>query len=126
MFDIGFLELLVVAIVALLVIGPERLPETIRKVLSVTRAVKRSLHNARMDVEREMGMDDIRRQLHNEEILRSLNAPQEAIDAVIRETQTAATQLKQDTVAAVEHNADNHSAGEKPAEKKPASSDLKP
>jgi sec-independent protein translocase protein TatB len=120
MFDIGFLELLVVAIVALLVIGPERLPETIRKVLSVTRAVKRSLHNARMDVEREMGMDDIRRQLHNEEILRSLNAPQEAIDAVIRETQTTATQLKQDTIAAIEHCAGHQSADNPLAEKNTA------
>lgn len=103
MFDIGFMELLVVAVVALLVIGPERMPETIRKVLSVTRAIKRSLHNARMDVEREMGMDDIRRQLHNEEILRSLNAPQEAIDAVVRDTQGAVQQLQQDVRTAADH-----------------------
>jgi len=101
--------------VALLVIGPERLPETIRKVLSVTRAIKRSLHNARVDVEREMGMDDIRRQLHNEEILRSLNAPQEAIDAAIRETQTAAMQLQQEAITAVDRVAD-----------KPSAADLKP
>ncbi len=96
MFDIGFMELLLVAIVALLVIGPERMPETVRKVLSITRAVKRSLHNARMDVEREMGLDDIRRQLHNEEILRSLQAPQAAIDAVIKDTQATAQQLQHD------------------------------
>ena len=96
MFDIGFMELLLVAIVALLVIGPERMPETVRKVLSITRAVKRSLHNARMDVEREMGLDDIRRQIHNEEILRSLQAPQAAIDAVIKDTQANAQQRQHD------------------------------
>ena len=51
-----------------------------------------------MDVEREMGLDDIRRQLHNEEILRSLQAPQAAIDAVIKDTQATAQQLQQRTV----------------------------
>lgn len=82
MFDIGFSELLVVGIIALLVIGPERMPEAVHKVLSTWRGLRRSLHNARMDVEREMGMDDIRRRIHNEEIMRNLNASRDAIDAV--------------------------------------------
>lgn len=82
MFDIGFSELLVVALVALLVIGPEGMPEAVHKALATWRTVKRSLHNARRDVEREMGVDDIRRRIHNEEVMRHLNASQDAIEAV--------------------------------------------
>lgn len=94
MFDIGFSELLVVALVALLVIGPEGMPEAVHKVMAFTRALRRTLHHARQEVEREMGMDDIRRRLHNEEILRSLNAPREAIDAVRQDLQATAQQLQ--------------------------------
>lgn len=90
MFDIGFSELLVVALVALLVIGPERMPEAVHKVLSTWRTIKRSLYNARRDVEREMGVDDIRRRIHNEEIMRSLNASRAEIEAVKQDINGAA------------------------------------
>jgi sec-independent protein translocase protein TatB len=96
MFDIGFMELLLVAIVALVVIGPERMPEAIRAALSFIRTIKRSLHNARMDVEREMGMDDIRRDIHNAEILRSLNTPPAEIDVAVKKTYGTAQQLQQE------------------------------
>lgn len=97
MFDIGFMELLLVAIVALVVIGPERMPETIRAALSFIRTIKRSLHNARVEIEHEMGVDDIRRDIHNEEILRNLNMSQTAIDTALKETQTTAQQISHKT-----------------------------
>lgn len=72
MFDISFAEILFIALIALVVIGPKRLPETIRTLGLWLGRLKRSLANARQELEREVGMDDIRRQLHNEEVLRSL------------------------------------------------------
>ncbi len=86
MFDVGFLELLVVFVVALIVIGPERMPEAVRSAMSFSRTLKRTLHNARMEVERQIGADDIRRQLHNEEIMRSLNESKAAIQSAVNET----------------------------------------
>lgn len=69
MFDIGFTELLLIGIVALVVLGPERLPGAVRTAgLWVGRA-KRSFANIKAEVEREIGADEIRRQLHNERIL---------------------------------------------------------
>lgn len=69
MFDIGFTELLLVALVGLLVLGPERLPGAVRTTgLWIGRA-KRSFSNIKAEVEREIGADEIRRQLHNEHIL---------------------------------------------------------
>jgi len=72
MFDIGFLEMVVVAIVALLVLGPERLPGAVRMAGLYLGRIKRSLADVRSQVEREMGADEIRQALHNEKIMADL------------------------------------------------------
>lgn len=72
MFDIGFMEMLVVAIIALLVLGPERLPGAIRTVSLTVGRIKRGFSEVRSQVEREIGADEIRQQLHNERILAEL------------------------------------------------------
>ncbi|MCO5786737.1 twin-arginine translocase subunit TatB [Pseudomonas sp. G11-1] len=72
MFDIGFLEMLVVAIVALLVLGPERLPGAVRMAGLYLGRIKRSLADVRSQVERELGADEIRQTLHNEKIMADL------------------------------------------------------
>src|SRR5690554_309976 len=82
MFDMGFFELLLIAIVALLVIGPERLPDTVRSVSLWIGRLKRSLRETRSEIERQIGADDIRRQLHNEQIMRSLEATRRELDEV--------------------------------------------
>ncbi|WP_193074930.1 Sec-independent protein translocase protein TatB [Pseudomonas sp. FME51] len=72
MFDIGFLEMVVVAIVALLVLGPERLPGAVRMAGLYLGRIKRSLADVRSQVERELGADEIRQTLHNEKIMADL------------------------------------------------------
>ncbi|WP_150304489.1 Sec-independent protein translocase protein TatB [Pseudomonas saliphila] len=72
MFDIGFIEMLVVAIVALLVLGPERLPVAVRTAGLAIGRIKRGFADVRSQVEREIGADEIRRQLHNERIMSDL------------------------------------------------------
>jgi len=69
MFDIGFTELLLVGLVALFVLGPERLPGAVRTAGLWVGRLKRSFNNIKAEVEREIGADEIRRQLHNERIL---------------------------------------------------------
>ncbi|WP_394561352.1 Sec-independent protein translocase protein TatB [Aquipseudomonas alcaligenes] len=69
MFDIGFSELLLVGLVALIVFGPERLPGAARTAGLWIGRLKRSFSAIKAEVEREMGADEIRRQLHNEQIL---------------------------------------------------------
>lgn len=69
MFGISFSELLLVGLVALLVLGPERLPGAARTAGLWIGRLKRSFNTIKMEVEREIGADDIRRQLHNEHIL---------------------------------------------------------
>lgn len=70
----GMAELFVIAIVGLLVIGPEKLPETIKTVLVWAGKTKRMLNATRMELEQQLGVDDIRREIHNEEVLASIEA----------------------------------------------------
>jgi sec-independent protein translocase protein TatB len=88
-FDIGFSEIIVCAVVALVVIGPERMPEAVRTVGLWIGRLKRSLRETRSEIERQIGVDDIRRQLHNEEIMQSLEDARRNMDNVISETQKA-------------------------------------
>ena len=69
MFDIGFPELMLVAIVGLLVIGPERLPEALRTLGLWLGRMRRSFTTVKTEVEKEIGMDEVRRQLHNEAVM---------------------------------------------------------
>ncbi len=69
MFDVGFSELLLVGLIALIVLGPERLPVAARMAGLWIGRLKRSFNNIKSEVERELGADEIRRQLHNERIL---------------------------------------------------------
>jgi sec-independent protein translocase protein TatB len=69
MFGISFSELLLVGLVALLVLGPERLPSAARTAGLWVGRLKRSFNAIKQEVEREIGADEIRRQLHNEHIL---------------------------------------------------------
>ena len=80
MFEIGFSELLLVALVALLVLGPDRLPGAARTAGLWIGRLKRSLGNLRTEVEREIGADEIRRQLHNERILEMERQLKESVD----------------------------------------------
>jgi sec-independent protein translocase protein TatB len=84
MFGISFSELMLVGLVALLVLGPERLPGAARTAGLWVGRLKRSFNAIKQEVEREIGADEIRRQLHNEHIMsleqeaKKIFAPQEA------------------------------------------------
>ncbi|MBI1731347.1 MAG: twin-arginine translocase subunit TatB [Gammaproteobacteria bacterium] len=57
MFDIGFWELAVLAVVALLVVGPERLPQLVRDGGRWLRAFRRFITETRFEIERELDAD---------------------------------------------------------------------
>ncbi len=65
MFDFGFGELLVVAVVALLVLGPERLPGAARTAGRMLRKLRQSWTNVRDEVQREIHAEDLKRQVND-------------------------------------------------------------
>jgi len=71
MFEIGFPELLVIVFVGLLVIGPEKLPQIIKALTRSFRAIRSYLNETKSEIEKSVGMDEIRQDLHNEKIMES-------------------------------------------------------
>lgn len=86
MFDIGFMELLLISVVALIVIGPERLPGAIRTATLWIGRAKRSFNQVKSEIEKEINADEIKRQLHNESILSDLKKAKGQADQLVANT----------------------------------------
>lgn len=102
MFDIGFSELMVIAVVALIVIGPERLPKVARTVGLLFGRMQRYVNDVKADISREMALDDLRK-----------------LQANIQETANSLEQSMKQEVGAVESDI-NKIAGEAQAAVAPA------
>jgi sec-independent protein translocase protein TatB len=81
MFEVGFSELVLVVVVALLVVGPERLPKMAYEVGLWYGRLQRYVRNARFQIENE---------LHNYEIQNSLQQPTRMIEEIKSEIDEAA------------------------------------
>ena len=63
MFDIGFVELLVVGSIGLIVIGPEKLPHTIRMIRAWITRFKSTLTDLQVELEKELDAEDLKKRL---------------------------------------------------------------
>lgn len=61
MFDISFTELLVVGVIALVVIGPERLPKVARTIGHLVGRAQRYVSDVKTDIQREVELDELRK-----------------------------------------------------------------
>jgi sec-independent protein translocase protein TatB len=61
MFDIGFSELLVIGVVALIVIGPEKLPRVARTIGHLAGRLQRYVNDVKADINREIELDELRK-----------------------------------------------------------------
>ena len=61
MFDIGFSELLVIGVVALIVIGPERLPRVARTIGHLMGRMQRYVADVKADIDREVELEELRK-----------------------------------------------------------------
>lgn len=92
MFEIGFPELLVIATITLVVVGPEKIPQVIKTVSIFLRRLRLYFENIKQEIEKEIDTDEIRAQLHNENIMESLGETQKEIS----ETAENISDLKND------------------------------
>ena len=60
MFDVGFSELIVIALVALIVIGPERLPRVARTLGALLGRAQRYVNDVKADIQREVDLDELK------------------------------------------------------------------
>ena len=68
MFDVGFWEILLILILALVVIGPERLPGAARQAGFFVGKARRYIEGVRSEVEEELDVNEFKRMLHNQEV----------------------------------------------------------
>jgi sec-independent protein translocase protein TatB len=87
MFDIGFAELVIIAVVGLLVIGPERLPGTIRTASLWLNRLRRSFN----DIKREIEQD-----LHNDGVMQDLKRTRADLQDQTRAISDSISEIKSD------------------------------
>jgi len=100
MFDIGFSELLVIAVVALIVIGPERLPKVARTLGHLFGRMQRYVNDVKADISREMELEELKKmQSSMEDAARSF---QSSVNQGVSEAESEMNRLAQDTQSAVD------------------------
>lgn len=67
MFDSGFLEMMVIAVIALLVVGPERLPGLARKAGKMVGKAKAFVNSTKADIEKEIQAEEMKSMLSRQE-----------------------------------------------------------
>lgn len=85
MFDIGFLELLIIGVLALLVLGPERLPGAVRTVSLWITKIRRSFQQIKLEIEREVDIAELKQQLHNDSIMQKLEETKTDIEQNVQQ-----------------------------------------
>lgn len=85
MFDVGFLEVLTIGTVALLVIGPERLPGAARYAGRLVGRGRRMLNDVKRDIDRELQLDEMQRSLQQSETLTELKQDVQQIDQTLQD-----------------------------------------
>jgi sec-independent protein translocase protein TatB len=120
MFDIGFSELLVIGVVALVVIGPERLPRVARTLGHLAGRLQRYVTDVKADINREMEL---------EELKKMRDSMQQSVSSFETSVQSEVSKTEADLKAVAEENPVEPKpleakpaeapAGPKPAESKP-------
>ena len=94
MFDVGFFELLLIGVVALLVVGPERLPKVARTAGMWLGRGRRFITTVKADIDRESKADELKQILEKQK----QNNP---LHEIIEDTKGGVEQLRSDTEKAL-------------------------
>ena len=66
MFQIGFLEILIIIILGLIIIGPKRLPEVLKILMQFYKRIENKLSDFKKDIEEDIGADELKKDVFNE------------------------------------------------------------
>ena len=95
MFDIGFSELLLIGVVALVVLGPERLPKAARFAGLWVRRARAQWHSVRTELEQELASEELKRSL--QEGKQALADTRGQLQDSLHDTQSQLQQLSEHT-----------------------------
>ena len=97
MFDIGFSELLVIGVVALIVIGPEKLPRMARTVGHLAGRLQRYVADVKADINREIELEELRKM--RDSMQQAATSMESSVQSELNQTET---ELNQSVEAMVE------------------------
>ena len=95
MTGVGFFEILLIGVVGLLILGPDKLPGALRTMALWIGRFRRSFDDIKRDIEKEIGADDIRRQLRNEAIMDKFQDGKKQITDTVNSANKQTDSLKQ-------------------------------
>jgi len=98
MFDISFTEIMVIAVVALIVVGPEQLPKVARTLGHLLGRVRRYVSDVKNDIQREMEVEELN-ELHTS-VQEAAHSIENSVREEVSELQ-AATDIRTTTTATV-------------------------
>ena len=107
MFDIAFSEIVVIAVVALIVIGPERLPKVARTLGHMFGRLQRYVSDVKADINRELELDELRKlkaEVHSaaQDIERSVSQAAQEVEGGVRAVEQQINATVADATAASE------------------------
>ena len=109
MFDMGFLELLLIGIIALIVLGPERLPKAARTVGLWVAKAKQGFESVKIEIDRELKVQELQQQIKEQkekiendigfdQLKSSLHETQSVLEdnanSILNESNTISNQIK--------------------------------
>ena len=80
MFQIGFLEILIIFIFGLIIIGPKRLPEVTKTIIKFYKKIENKFVGFKKDIEDDIGADELKKDEFNELRMEELEKNKEPID----------------------------------------------
>ncbi|MDO8412194.1 MAG: Sec-independent protein translocase protein TatB [Gallionellaceae bacterium] len=108
MFEVGFSEMVVIAVVALIVIGPERLPKVARTLGHLWGRAQRYVNSVKADISRDMAIEEFRQmqqQVQHEVsgLEHGLQQAAQAVDQQVKQLDSAVIQPAQAAMETVQH-----------------------
>ena len=125
MFDIGFAELLIIAVVGLVVLGPDKLPVAARTVGLWVGKAKRTISGIQSEINEELRLDEMKRQvaMQKEELDKELDEMREPFSEALGSDSPLSNSIAEPTPANSKESAASDTAAEPPQENKPKAND---
>ena len=112
MFDVGFAELLLLSLIALLVLGPERLPKVARTLGGLSRKARASWLSLKRSIDEEMRQQDLKQPV--DKMREDFRSTVDDFKSSVDEVKSSVSEVKDQVVDTGSRDTGSRTAGKKP------------